>query len=293
MARLLGLIGNRPDLCNRFADYERSVLHCHFDGHFDGPRPGHFDGPESQWAWGVGFFQAGEVLLKRRPLDDRPELDIADMIDDVRSDILITHVRRATVGALRADNTHPFRYRQWMFADTGTVGDFGTVREQLLETLPKFLRRSLRGETDSELLFHLFLSFLHDAGKLDFPLITPDDVFPALKSSLALLDRIGRGVGLGPAELNIMLATPDYLIAAHRGAPMAYRLLKGREDFEPLFAGDGPSKLRMPDLEPCRLAVVASDFQSGSTPEGWTELPDGAMAAFRRTGEPTIVGVSP
>ncbi|MBW2458459.1 MAG: class II glutamine amidotransferase [Deltaproteobacteria bacterium] len=280
MARLLGLIGNRPDLCNRFADHERRLLHWHRDD------------PEIDWAWGVGFYQAGEVLLKRRPIDERTELDIADMIPDVRSDILITHVRRATVGDLRTDNTHPFRYRQWMFADTGTVDDFGSVRERLLEALPTFLRRSLRGDTDSELLFHLFLSFLHDAGKLDFPTVTPEDVFPALKSSLALLDRIGREAEVEPSSLNIMLATPEYLIAAHRGAPMAYRLLKGREDFEPLFAGDGPSKLRMPDLEPCRLAVVASDFQGGDTPEGWTALAQGSMAAFKRTGEPTIVGTS-
>ncbi len=280
MARLLGLIGNRPDLCNRFADHERRLLHSHRDS------------PEVDWAWGVGFYQAGEVLLKRRPLDERTELDIADMITDVRSDILITHVRRATVGDLRTDNTHPFRYRQWMFADTGTVDDFGSVREPLLEALPKFLRRSLRGDTDSELLFHLFLSFLHDAGKLDFPTVTPEDVFPALKSSLALLDRIGREAEVEPSSLNILLTTPEYLIAAHRGAPMAYRLLKGREDFEPLFGGDGPSKLRMPDLEPCRLAVVASDFRGGATPEGWTPLPEGGMAAFKRTGEPTIVGPS-
>jgi len=285
MARLLGLIGNRPDLCNRFADHERRLLRCHRERHREGPE-------EPDWAWGVGFYQAGEVLLKRRPLDERTELDIADMIVDVRSDILITHVRRATVGDLRTDNTHPFRYRQWMFADTGTVDDFGSVRERLLEALPKFLRRGLRGETDSELLFHLFLSFLHDAGKLDFPTVTPKDVFPALKSSLALLDRIGREAEVEPSSLNIMLATPEFLIAAHRGAPMAYRLLKGREDFEPLFVADGPSKLRMPDLEPCQLAVVGSDFQGDETPEGWTALPKGAMAAFRRTGEPTIVGAT-
>lgn len=276
MARLLGFIANRPDLCNRFADYERRALSATRDA-------------DEQWGWGVGFIQGGEVLLKRRPLDDSQTLNMADMIDDVRSDILIAHIRRATVGSLRTDNTHPFRYRHWVFADTGTVEQFSDVRTKLHETLPKFLQRSLRGDTDSELLFHLFLSFLHDSGKLDRPVVAAEDVFSALKSSLGLLDRISKDAGTNASRLNILVTTPEYLIAAHRGAPMAYRFLHGRDDFEPLFAGEGPGKLRMPDLEPCRLSAVASDFEGDKIPPEWTAVPDGAMIAFTRTDEPTIV----
>jgi glutamine amidotransferase len=276
MARLLGFIANRPDLCNRFAEYERHVLTARRNA-------------DEQWGWGVGFIQGGEVLLKRRPLDDSQTLTMADMMSDVRSDILIAHIRHATVGSLRTDNTHPFRYRHWMFADTGTVEQFTEVRTQLYETLPSFLRRSLRGDTDSELLFHLFLSFLHDSGKLDRPVVPINDAFSALKSSLGLLDRIGRDAGLGASRLNIMLTTHDYLIAAHRGAPMAYRVLTGRDDFEPLYAEEGPGKLRMPDLEPCRLSAVASDFDEDKFPTEWTAVPEGAMIAFTRTDEPTIV----
>lgn len=276
MARLLGFIANRPDLCNRFAEYERHALTAR-------------RGADELWGWGVGFIQSGEVLLKRRPLDDRGELNIADMIDDVRSDILIAHIRRATVGSHRTDNTHPFRYRHWMFADTGTVEQYSEVRTKLFETLPKFLQRGLRGDTDSELLFHLFLSFLHDSGRLDRPVVDASDAFSALRSSLGLLDRIGKDAGLHASRLNILMTTPEYLIAAHRGAPMAYRLLRGREDFEPLFGKEGPGKLRMPDLEPCRLAAVASDFHDDKRPPEWTAVPDGAMIAFTRTDEPTIV----
>jgi predicted glutamine amidotransferase len=286
MARLLGLIANRPDLCNRFAEYERQQLTVH--------RPVVAPGadaadPAAQWGWGVGFYQNGEILMRRRPLDDSDELQAADMIADVRSDIFITHVRRATVGDFRTDNTHPFRYRQWMFAETGTILGWGDVRDKLLETLPKFLQRSVRGDTDSELFFHLFLSFLHDSGKLDRPMVAVKEVFPALKSSLNLLDRISKEAGAEPAKLNVLVATPDYLVAGRRGAPMGYRVLKGREDFEPLFSESGDGNLRMPDLEPCRLAVVGSDFHDDVIPSDWTEVPEGAMIAFTRTDDPVIV----
>ena len=276
MARLLGIIANRPDLCHRFAEYETQALKTQRSD-------------DEQWGWGVGFFHGGEILLKRRPLDDRQDIHMLDMLDDVRSDILVSHVRHATVGARRTDNTHPFRYRNWLFADTGTVAGWGEVRTKLYETLPRFLQRSLRGDTDSEHFFHLFLSFLHDVGKLDRPNVPVPDVFSALKSSLGLLDRICKGANTEGAQLNILLATPEYLVAARRGAPMAYRRLQGRDDFEPLFGDTGAGKLRMPDLEPCRLASVASDFIGDEIPPDWTEVPLGAMVAFNRTDEPTIL----
>lgn len=276
MARLVGFIANRPDLCNRFAEHERDALRV---SNGDGEARG----------WGVGFFHGGEILLKRRPLDDRAEIDLSEMIAEVRSDILIAHVRRATVGTTRTDNTHPFRYRHWIFANTGTVGGFGDVRTRLLESLPQFLQRALRGDTDSELLFYLYLSFLHDAGQLGDQVVPPKDVFAALKSSLGLVNRIASEAGQGDMHTNILLATPDYLVAAHRGAPMGYRVLAGREDFEPLLGEQGRGRLRMPDLEPCRLCVVASDFDDGQVPADWTEVPHGAMMAFTRTHEPTIL----
>jgi hypothetical protein len=70
---------------------------------------------------------------------------------------------------------------------------------------------------------------------------------------------------------------------------MAYRRLVGREDFEPLFDGEGAGKLRMPDLEPCRLACVASDFRDNRIPPDWTEMAKGSMIAFSRTDEPTVI----
>jgi len=285
MARLIGLIANRPDLCNRFAEYETGVLSARRP-----PVGEDEEAQQSQWGWGIGFFQSGEILLKRRPLDEREHLDIGEMLSDVRSDIIVAHVRHATVGTLRTNNTHPFRYRQWVFAETGTVNNFTELRQRLYDTLPEFLQRSLRGDTDSELIFHLFLSFLHDAGKLDHPVVGVDDVFPALKSSLSLLDRIAKDEGQDPSPINILLATPDYIVAANRGMPMAYRALSGREDFEPLFDAEGIGKMRMPDLEPCRLCAVASDFSQGEIPGDWTALERGSMIALTRTDAPIIVG---
>lgn len=273
MARLIGILANRPDLTRRFALRERLVLAA--------------ANPEgAPWGWGVGFQQHGEFLLRRRPVEDRRELDLGDMLGDVTSDLLLAHVRRATIGARSTDNTHPFRYQQFLFAETGTITGFGDVRARMLESVPEFLRRGQRGDTDGELLFHLFLSFLHDAGKLDDPDVKPRAIFAALAATIDLVRRLAREASLSESRINVMVASPEGLVAARFGTPMAYRVLSGRQGLEPLFAGEDPGKVRMPDLEACRLAVVASDFENDAIPEGWTALADGAMLALSRTDAP-------
>src|SRR5690242_6650122 len=138
MARLLTFISNRPDVGARAIEIERRHLGARVK-------------PGVPLGWGVGFFQAGEPLLKRRPIDDRSEIDLAPITKDLRADILLAHVRNGTIGAPRTENTHPFKFRQWLFAQTGTVDSFGALRGRILESQPAFLARAVKGDTDAEL----------------------------------------------------------------------------------------------------------------------------------------------
>ena len=275
MARLVGFIGNRPDLGARAIELEGRGLTVR-------SKPGITPG------WGVGFYQGGEILLKRRPIDDRTEIRIDDLTRDVRGDILIAHVRAATVGTLRTENTHPFRYRQWLFAQTGTIEAFSQIRGRLCDSLPEFLLRDVRGDTDSELLFHLFLSFLHDAGKLDRPAVEAAEARVALRSSISLLDRLCAEEGSPPSAMNMLVSTPEYLLAVHGGLSLAYRVIQGRQDLERMFGDVGLGRMRMPDLASCRVTVVASDFEDDRPPTGWTLVKDRAIVTFTRADEPVI-----
>lgn len=275
MARLVGFIGNRPDLGARLIELEGPALSVR---RRHGITPG----------WGVGFYQGGEILLKRRPIDDRPEISLVDLTKDLKADILVAHVRAATIGSTRTENTHPFRYRQWLFAHTGTVEAFSSLRGRLRESLPQFLQRDVQGDTDSELLFHLFLSFLHDAGQLDRPAIEAADARAALRSSISLIDRLCAEEGSGPSAMNIMVSCAEYLLAVHGGNPMGYRMIQGRSDLERLFGDAGLSRMRIPDLAACRLTIVASDFEDDRLPVGWTAVAPRAIVTTTRTDDPFI-----
>lgn len=271
MARMFGFIGNRSDLGARVLELNSSVLAVHRK-------------PDEVLGWGVGFYQSGEVLLRRRPIDERDEIDLAETTKNVRTDVLIGHVRHATVGALRTENTHPFRYRMWLFASTGTIDGFDRLRERLLASQPEFLRRNVRGDTDSEMFFYLFLSFLHDAGHLGEGHVEPEHVRSALRSSISLVDRLSAEEGFAGNTGDILVTNGEQMVAVHRQGAMAYRVLKGRHDVEDLLGEEGLKRTRIPSLDSTRFTLVASELES--LPPGWTPVEERAIVTLTRSDDP-------
>jgi glutamine amidotransferase len=275
MARLFGMIGNRPDLAARVLGFEAEALHVRSKG--------------VPLGWGLGFYQGGEVLMRRRPVDERQELDVAKLAVDIRADLLVGHVRHATVGTLRTENTHPFRYRQWLFAQTGTVSEFEQVRERLVASVPDFLRSGIRGETDAEVVFHVFLSFLHDAGRLNEGEVDPSLIREALRSSLAVVDGMTAEVGAEAGTLNLMVANGDYLVALHRSdGPMRLRVFSGKADAETIIGEDPQLRRRIPELGRMHFTIAASDFDD-ATPNGrWRAVSDRAIVTMSRDEDPRV-----
>jgi glutamine amidotransferase len=274
MARLFGLIGNRPDLVGRVLDLEPEALVARTHG--------------SPLGWGIGFYQGGEVLMRRRPIDDREEIQPAKLAADVKADVLVGHIRSATVGALRTENTHPFRYRQWLFAQTGTLPHFDAIRERLLSTVPEFLRGNVRGETDSEIVFHVFLSFLHDAGRLDDGQVTHGAIVDGLKSSLAVIESMAAEVGDLADGTNLLVSNGEVLVALHRNAKMSYRTYGGKSDAEMILGDDAQRRRRIPEPSQMHFTLVASDFDEDPAPR-WKPVPLNAALTMTRGEAPQVV----
>jgi len=73
-------------------------------------------------------------------------------VSGVRGRIIVSHVRLASSGGVRRENTHPWLYRGWAFAHNGTIHN----KQKLLGLLNKEYR-DLEGSTDSEMFFHLIV----------------------------------------------------------------------------------------------------------------------------------------
>ena len=140
--------------------------------------------------WGLGYVQGGDVLLVRTPKSSPSPIDLASPLvgnpAEIKTDCAIAQAVRED-GFGGTDNTPPFRFRRWMFALTGAPKLEGSG-PRLLEHIPEYLRRNLKGRTPAELIFHLFLSMLQDDASLEDPNVPPQTQRRALAATLRLVN---------------------------------------------------------------------------------------------------------
>ena len=76
---------------------------------------------------------------------------------EVRSKIIIAHVRKRTQGNASEKNSHPFQHKNWIFAHNGSVN-----KNHLWKLLNDNHRKAIKGETDSEVYFHWILQCIEE-----------------------------------------------------------------------------------------------------------------------------------
>jgi len=273
MATLFGFISNRPDSGRRAFERYRKQLSVANEA-------------EEQLAWGVGFYQAGEVLLRRRPSDTRAAIDLTQVLHEVHGEVLIGHVRKPTVGNLRTENTHPFRYRQWLFAQTGTIKGFDTLREELMESQPQFLRSNIRGDTDSEVFLYSFLSFLNDAGSLNSHFVSPEPILDALRATVKLVDRLSTQAGHAIGRGDALITNGEFLIALHRSGNLAQRVYADPKELEDLLQGSDGQARTPRNLEGAHLTLLANGLEE--PPTDWERVEPGSILVATRTEAPQL-----
>lgn len=143
--------------------------------------------------FGVGWYGTKDVPGVYHSMlpawNDHNLYEIAHQID---SPLFLAHVRAATNTPVQETNCHPFRYGHWIFVHNGIVREFEKVRRDLTLAVSPELFGNIRGTTDSELLFHLALTF----GLEDEPL-------RALERMTGFVETVGKRAG---AEAPILMS---------------------------------------------------------------------------------------
>jgi predicted glutamine amidotransferase len=68
-------------------------------------------------------------------------------------------VRATSLATVQETNCHPFRYGRWLFVHNGEIFDVEKSRRDLMmEVSPRYFN-NIMGTTDSELMFHLALTY--------------------------------------------------------------------------------------------------------------------------------------
>ena len=77
----------------------------------------------------------------------------------IKSNCFFAHVRAANVGWVSEVNCHPFHYKNLAFMHNGQIGGFGKLKRHIRNELDDEMYNWIKGQTDSEHLFALFLHF--------------------------------------------------------------------------------------------------------------------------------------
>lgn len=172
--------------------------------------------------WGVAYYIGGAPHLIRsdgQAMHDR----LFERVSGIASSqTVVAHVRRATQGTRSAMNSHPFQYGPWIFAHNGNIKDFAKHRETLVAKIAPQLRRFILGDTDSEVLFYLFLTHVEKHSPLFEKNIPP---LAAADALLATIDFVTSVVGPythnsfdPPTETFLTcIATNGEVMLAHQG----------------------------------------------------------------------------
>ena len=257
--RLVAYIGNDPERIACALAPARPALHL--------------SSPGAAADWGLGFVQSGDVLLQKRSRIHTRDIDFYDLARDLQADALMGRVAQEGTGTSHDD---PFRFRTWLFGAMGEFGDLAQIRERLLDNIPDFLKRNIRGRSPSELLFHLFLSFLHDAGLSDSLLEHPEPVDRALTESLAFVNRLLTEIGARSTGLAVLATNGRCLVGLSQGLPLQFLEVRGIPDCQICRSQQHEERRKRPVAHERLRAVIVEADQRPSRRTGWQVIADGA-----------------
>ena len=192
----------------------------------------------------------------------------------VYANLVLAHVRRATVGEPSAVNTHPFKYQQWAFVHNGTIPSFKKVQPKLLEAMGPQHQQRIRGETDSEHLFHYAMSLTER-----FPERTLESIVRQVVNDT--LGWIKEASATAKPGLNLVLTDGDLIAGSRLGRTLYYVERSGVYDCEIC----GFPHIHHESNHNHRAVVVASE---PLTHEDWIPFPDECTSQITNTAELSI-----
>ena len=214
--------------------------------------------------FGIGWYgERSEPAVYREIMPAWSDENLLSLCTSVRSGAFFAHVRATTGTAISRQNCHPFRHGRHLFMHNGQIGGYAQIRRALEALLPDALYAERKGATDSELLFLLALSRIH------------------------------QGEDAGVAVVQIFNDTVQRMQRAGIQQPLRFcaALSDGRTLIAFRLASDGqPPSLYL--RHGSHGSVVASEPLDGNH-VGWEALPPGALVRITRETceiEPVLPG---
>lgn len=154
--------------------------------------------------------------------------NLLNLTNKTEASLFFAHVRSASMGGVNNYNCHPFVHNNWMLMHNGEIAHFSLIKRDLINLLDDNLYHWIRGGTDSEHFFALFLQLAkgHDLSKISTITQVMQTTFNTIQQ---LINRYGKP---GVSYYNICLTDGLRIVASRyctskKAAPESLHYMQG------------------------------------------------------------------
>ena len=228
--------------------------------------------PTNGDGFGIGWYGAGDGPGVYRSVSPAwSDSNLRELAAHIESPLFMAHVRAAIGSPVQQTNCHPFRRGHWLFVHNGFVADFHEVRRELMLAVDPGLFADVEGSTDTEVVFHLALTFGLE-----------DDPIAALERTVGLIEatarRCGAAVGV---QASFGVSDGSRLWAVRYSTDGHARSLFASADVEAIRYLH-PENPRFQRLSPDDRLIVSEPFSD--LPGVWEEIPEATAITVGREG---------
>ena len=200
----------------------------------------------------------------------------------IQTDCLFAHIRAASEGVISESNTHPFHYEQFLMMHNGIVQGFPLIKRKLLSLLNDELFLWIRGQTDTEHIFALFMQHVSEM-KGSAPSLGEEQIKQCYQKTFDVVQQLKTEAGIGDSVSTFnMMATDGFRIFGTRYSSnpdeqsrTLYYASGNRFECE-----EGVSRMVRDDSDDKAVLIVSEKLSQNT--EEWIAIPNNHFIAVNR-----------
>ena len=228
--------------------------------------------PTNGDGFGLGWYGSGEGPAVYRSISPAwSDANLRELAAHTESPLFLTHVRAAIGSPVQETNCHPFRRGRWLFVHNGYISDFHLLRRDLMLAVDPSLFAEIHGSTDTEVVFHLALTFGLE-----------DDPVAALERTVGVIESAAEARGVeGAVQATFGVSDGESLWAVRYSTAGRARSLFASSDVEAVRRLH-PDNPRFQRLGADDRLIVSEPFSD--LPGVWREIPEATAVTVHRGG---------
>ena len=223
--------------------------------------------------FGLGWYGVGSgPALYRSVSPAWGDPNLRELAAHVESPLFMAHVRAAIGSPVQETNCHPFRRGRWLFVHNGFVNGYHELRRDLMMAIDPALFAEINGSTDSEVVFHLALTFGLEG-----------DPIGALEQTVAQIEATARSHSVTSAvQASFGVSDGESVWAVRYATEGTPRTLFNSADVDSVRRLH-PENPRFQEMREDDRLIVSEPFSD--LPGVWREVPPATAVTVHRGGE--------